>query len=543
MNSNPNATTHFGRSSFFVLVVFTTLGSFVQGDDSLPTWTNTDGRTVQAEFAGLEAEILEVRKDGKLFKVPFSSLTPQSRIQAKELAMRQELEQRNAEALNGDETLSDLWDRIQGPRQQDLAVLDLAKHSAQVTQFLSDKLQPVRLSREELMKLLNDLCSDNVDTWRGAYKSLSVLDPRLAMDVEALFALESFQEFPYRNRLVDVLTGASLDSPYSASGLEFKKIELRTSSNGAISFSASEPADPKYGNHGYSANKLGDEFKGGYTAITHALAMLEYLDTTEAKGLIERMASGDPRVSVTRIAKKILDQQAGTTPPQSIEDHWNNLDSGEVQFTSGHDVNEFVLAQDRSILALARDPAATTSFLATKLKSEDISRDEMQKLLTDFSSDEESRWKHAYERLQIFSPLLEFTVADLLQLETYQEYPARHRLVDLLTGTPIDSPRSATNAKFEFVTLKEQPVFGEPGICMDYRNPDPASKAGFGSSGGQCFPLLLGGGDMRLGLGLTLLEVFNTREADELLKSIATGHPKMESTVMAKAILKERSRQ
>lgn len=530
------------RWLFLLALVTPALDTSAQEPPS--SWTNTTGKTINAEFIGLEFGVLKIRKDGKLFKVPLSKLAPKSRFQAKQRAMAQAIERKNTDArspgLRADETISDLWDRMQRRPLDPHIVLALATHSSDITQFLTEELAPIQLTQDGLMILLTDLCSDNADTWRGAYKRLSVLNPQLAMGVEELLGLESFQEFPYRNRLVGLIAGSEIDSPYSALGLEFKKIAVRKASDGAFTLMASEPAVPGYANYSYAVKKIGEEFKSEYSAFTHALALLEHLNTPQATRLIERIASGDPRVSVTRLAQQILAQRANPVATLSVENHWNNLN-----FTGGfmgaHAMYESTLSIDRNLLALAKDPAATTKFLAQKLKPQTISRDELESLLTDFCSEEESRWKKAYERLRIFSPLREFSVSELLERDSFQEYPARHRLTDLLTGTPIGSDQSATLAKFEVVTLIEQAVYGEPGICMNYENPDPANDGGFGVSGSRCFPLFLGR-DSDILHALRLLETFNTTEADELLKSIASGHPKMASTRQAQEILKSRQK-
>ncbi len=53
--------------------------------DKLPSWTNTSGKVIMAEFIRLEGETLVIRKDGKLFNVPLTKLSPESQTLAKKL--------------------------------------------------------------------------------------------------------------------------------------------------------------------------------------------------------------------------------------------------------------------------------------------------------------------------------------------------------------------------------------------------------------------------------------------------------------------------
>jgi hypothetical protein len=46
------------------------------------SWTNTDGKTIEAEFIHLDGDTVVIRKDGKEFKIPLAKLSPASREQA-----------------------------------------------------------------------------------------------------------------------------------------------------------------------------------------------------------------------------------------------------------------------------------------------------------------------------------------------------------------------------------------------------------------------------------------------------------------------------
>ena len=53
-------------------------------------WTNTDGKTIQAEFVRLDSDAVVIRKDSKEFSIPLAKLSPASRKQANECAPAKE---------------------------------------------------------------------------------------------------------------------------------------------------------------------------------------------------------------------------------------------------------------------------------------------------------------------------------------------------------------------------------------------------------------------------------------------------------------------
>lgn len=50
--------------------------------DAIPSWTNSEGKVIQAEFAGLDKDVLVIRGEGKVFRIPLDSLTQESQLQA-----------------------------------------------------------------------------------------------------------------------------------------------------------------------------------------------------------------------------------------------------------------------------------------------------------------------------------------------------------------------------------------------------------------------------------------------------------------------------
>src|SRR6056297_1587316 len=72
----------------------------------IPSWTNVDGKVIKAEFVRLgRQDDVVIRKDGKEFSVPLSTLTKESRIQAVRL-YRDRITNKDQEAEKENLTLS-----------------------------------------------------------------------------------------------------------------------------------------------------------------------------------------------------------------------------------------------------------------------------------------------------------------------------------------------------------------------------------------------------------------------------------------------------
>jgi CubicO group peptidase (beta-lactamase class C family) len=56
-----------------------------QGENTLHNWTNIDGKTIEAKFVSMLADAVAIKKQGKIFTIPFINLTPESVELAKRL--------------------------------------------------------------------------------------------------------------------------------------------------------------------------------------------------------------------------------------------------------------------------------------------------------------------------------------------------------------------------------------------------------------------------------------------------------------------------
>ena len=210
--------------------------------------------------------------------------------------------------MKSPETLDALWsDLLEDEPASTQALLAMSKHSSEVTKFLEAKLVPLRLSREQLVKHIGKLDSNNEDEWREAVRTLEYFDPRLAMGLEELLSLKNVQTFPARHRLVDVLSGRPIDAPYSATTRAFQFVKLYEMVDKGYNFRGGDDENSCRSSWWaeHRIDRLNDRFgnpKPEWTRIVRSLALLQSVDTSAAYSIIATVASGHPDAQPTKIA-------------------------------------------------------------------------------------------------------------------------------------------------------------------------------------------------------------------------------------------------
>jgi hypothetical protein len=210
--------------------------------------------------------------------------------------------------MKSPKTLDELWsDLLEDEPTATQALLAMSKRSTEVTQFLEAKLVPLRLSREQLIKYIEDLGSNNEDEWKEAFRTLEYFDPRLAMGLQELLSLKSVQTFPARHRLVDVLSGRQIDAPNSATTRAFQFVNLYEMGDEGFNFRGGDDENSCLSSWWAEdrIDRLNDRFgnpKPQWTRIVRSLALLQSLDTLSALSIISAVASGHPEAQPTKIA-------------------------------------------------------------------------------------------------------------------------------------------------------------------------------------------------------------------------------------------------
>jgi len=217
--------------------------------------------------------------------------------------------------------LTQLWaDLLGGEPSSTRAVLKLSKNPDLAIDFFASKLSPLKITKQELLGAITELGSDDDKRWRVAYQHLSYLDPRLAMGLEELLSLDTVQTYPARHRLVDVLSGLSVDAPESAIHKRYKAIKLVKivvpDSEDVFNFCGGDTENPCRVSWWAEPRleRLNDwppeAAKTEWTRIVRALALLESFDSPRARAIIESVATGHPDAQPTKIARAILSVQS-----------------------------------------------------------------------------------------------------------------------------------------------------------------------------------------------------------------------------------------
>jgi hypothetical protein len=214
------------------------------------------------------------------------------------------------------ESLTELWsDLLESESTATRAVLKLSRHPESVTKFLATKLLPLKLDEQELHETIADLGSDDEKRWRAAFQKLNYFDPRLALGIEEILSIDSVQDYPARQRLVDVLSGRTVDGPYSAMGYKTITLSKIEGDDGAYYNFFGRESENSCGSSWWAESKV-EKLNSGFsnqrvewTRIVRALAVLESFNTSEATAIIESIATGHAQAQPTRVAREILSER------------------------------------------------------------------------------------------------------------------------------------------------------------------------------------------------------------------------------------------
>jgi hypothetical protein len=181
------------------------------------------------------------------------------------------------------------------------ALLNFSIHPDETVAFFRQRLRPLKLEVDELNLLLGFLASDKPSEWKPAFEQLEYLDPRLAMDLDAL--MKATPDNPARGRLVAVLCDYPPDT--------YKDKNIHLSSNGKgkdqfYNFSDGQSswwAESKIDRIG--ATSWGTHKQKWQRAI-RALVLLKHINTPDALAIIKDLSTGHPDAMPTKVAKEML---------------------------------------------------------------------------------------------------------------------------------------------------------------------------------------------------------------------------------------------
>jgi hypothetical protein len=199
-----------------------------------------------------------------------------------------------------------------------------------------------------------------------------------------------------------------------------------------------------------------------------------------------------------------------STGEQRVETWWEDLEKPEPQAS-------------RALLHLVAKPDETIPFLKQHLPPLKLDADELNALLSDLGSDDEARWKPAFEKLRYLDPRLAVDLPTLMKNTT--ESVTRNRLVEVLCDSPADTQAGKT------VTLRESGD-GDYNFVSNHSSWWAEHKVSRLNIGGTAKAKWT-----RAARAIALLEHFATPDAIAILKDLATGHPDAQPTKLAQEAL------
>lgn len=204
------------------------------------------------------------------------------------------------------------------------ALLELSvRPKADVVKFLSEKLKPIKISKEKLEKLIGALGDDNEKVADAAYTELGYFDPRLEFDLamimkittsklqkQRMVALMFSQPLEEANKYIwcDV-EHSVINNPAAADVKERVKYGflLKNDSDKPAGFQTElDRTGVAGGVFQYIPSTLVELRLSQWNRATRAIMILELFRTPDAIQALETMATGHPDASPTRAANEAL---------------------------------------------------------------------------------------------------------------------------------------------------------------------------------------------------------------------------------------------
>lgn len=168
-------------------------------------------------------------------------------------------------------------------------------------------------------------------------------------------------------------------------------------------------------------------------------------------------------------------------------------------------------AASSALLKLFKQPEHAVPFLKAKLQPLKLDTDRCNQLLKDLGSDDEKKWKAAWDELDYFDPRLATDLLTLMKQVT--DNPARSRMVELVSERKADSLagqtiqiRSVGNDGYNFSSNN--------GSWWAEHRIDRISSAGWNHKKSWT----------RAARGVAIFEQIGTPDAIKVLEQLADGH-------------------
>jgi hypothetical protein len=217
------------------------------------------------------------------------------------------------------------------------------------------------------------------------------------------------------------------------------------------------------------------------------------------------------------LASNSSGDESGSVDAKQFEALWSDLEKGETPAT-------------RALLNFADRPKAAVAFLGNKLKPLTISSAQVKALLLKLGNTNEAVWKPAIEELDYFDPRLAIDLETLMG--RYTEYPVRRRLVEVLSGRPVDSLKDTDELKIRNVGTGFNFSGKRAGRVSSWWAENRVERINSGDPRSDTKKKWT-----RAVRAIVLLEHIRTLEAIAIIKEMAGGHPDAYPTKVAREVL------
>ncbi len=179
------------------------------------------------------------------------------------------------------------------------ALLRIASHRDDASEYLKDKLQPLKLTKERATQLLTDLGGEDEKVARKAFEEFSYFDPRLALGDKELRDV-------LLNKSASRQLGAIVcDLPINA--MSGTKWHWHSPDNKVFRFNCGEAVCNR--DAAISVDLIGTiDRKASWVRAIRAVVVLEFVDTPKARAILDELATGHPDAAPTKSAKLACDR-------------------------------------------------------------------------------------------------------------------------------------------------------------------------------------------------------------------------------------------
>ena len=397
-----------------------------------------------------------------------------------------------------------VWNIVKATR----AFFALLDHPRTVD-FLEKELVPVKCTKAEIEKWLEDLNTGDEETQKKAIAKLNYFHPSLYLtpkEIVATTTTEHSQRFMYA-----IWLGCSPSLTDIAPTSHSLTIRLGRSVIGEeFVFETSRPDGGRGTTHLQLAQPRDLEIPLWFGS-TKAVYLLSLINSKKCTSLIYAMAEGHPDAEPTRVAKEFLNKSSvdGNPGKATWQEHWDGLANRRTTPKNIYTIWEHNGHRIQILMMSMLNESECLKKLKVSLKPMIIDEKTVKCWLTDLTNQDVVVANAAHNSLLVFDPRLAMSMDDILTFKSGEQYHSR--LCSVFTSLPVTAHINYQEAVLSVQESKLKISYKIPGGTISGVFP-------FSSLEGKTSPLWT-----RQRLGIIMLERLGTPEAKAILEDLAKG--------------------